>query len=62
MSGLQWERLRPVRTALLILAGFAALCVAAFLFSAIVGFAAVGISLLVIEWLTQPERVPGRQQ
>jgi len=62
MSGLQWERLRPVRTALLILCGFAALCVAAFLFDLIAGFAAVGISLLVIEWLTQPERVPGRQQ
>ena len=50
-----FERLQVVRAALLVLGGFAALCVAAFLWSVIAGWVAVGASLLVIEFLTNPE-------
>lgn len=50
-----WERLQVVRAAVLVLGGFGALCVAAFIFSVIAGWAAVGVSLLVVEFLTNPD-------
>lgn len=50
-----WTRLAVLRTALLTLGGFAALCVAAFLWHVIAGWAAVGVSLLAVEFLTNPE-------
>lgn len=50
-----WERLQVVRAAVLVLGGFAALCIAAFLWSAIAGWVVVGISLLAVEFLTNPD-------
>ena len=49
-----YERLQVARAAILVLGGFGALCVAAFLFSIIAGWAAVGVSLLIVEFLTNP--------
>jgi hypothetical protein len=40
---------------MLILGGFAALCVAAFLWSPIAGWIVVGASLLTVEFLTNPD-------
>lgn len=54
-----WERLTAVRTLLLSLFGFTALCVAAFLFTAMAGWAAVGVSALALAYLTDP-RAEGR--
>ncbi len=51
---MRWERLRPVRTALLALGGFAALSVAGFHLGQAVGWAAVGLSLLALEFLSRP--------
>ena len=55
LAAMVWGRLQVVRAAVLILGGFAALCVAAFLWSAIAGCVALGVSLLTIEFLTNPE-------
>lgn len=55
LAAMVWGRLQVVRAAVLVLGGFAALCVAAFLFSPIAGWVAVGGALLTIEFLTNPE-------
>lgn len=55
-----WSRavalLAALRTALLALGGFGALTAGAFLWSPIAGFIVLGVSLLIIEALTGPER------
>lgn len=48
-----------LRTALLTLGGFGALCVGAFLVRPWVGWLAVGVSLLAVEFLTGTD-LPGR--
>lgn len=52
---LRWEILRVARTAVLSGLGFAFLCLAAFLWTPIAGCVAVGLSLLILEFLTAPE-------
>lgn len=47
-----WSRLSVIRTALLVILGFASLVTAAFLAHLIAGFAALGVSLLLLEFLT----------
>lgn len=54
---MKWERVaRGARTAILTIVGFGCLSLAAFLWSPIAGFAAVGVSALLLEYLTQPEQ------
>jgi hypothetical protein len=60
---MRWDRLAPVRTALLTVLGFGSLCLAAFLLNVVAGFVAVGIALLLIEALTGDHPgIPGRGQ
>lgn len=47
-----WSRLSVIRTALLVICGFASLVTAAFLVHLIAGFAALGLCLLLLEFLT----------
>ncbi len=51
---MKWERLRGVRTAVLSVGGFAALSVSAFHLGQAAGWAAVGVSLLAVEFLSRP--------
>lgn len=53
---MSWERLALIRTTLLVLAGLAFLCAAAWSFHPIVGMVAVGVSLLLLEYLTAPSK------
>ena len=52
---MHWKRVAAVRTALLILAGAAAITFGAFLIYRPAGFIVGGVALFVIEALTQPE-------
>ena len=52
---MHWKRVVAVRTALLILAGAAAITFGAFLIYRPAGFIVGGVALFVIEALTQPE-------
>ncbi len=48
-----WERLAIVRSPLMVLAGLACLCVAAFMWAVPAGWAAVGMALLLLAYLTE---------
>lgn len=56
MSGrertVRWERLALLRTPVLMILGLAALCVAAFLWTAPAGWAMVGVSLIFVAYVT----------
>jgi membrane protein DedA with SNARE-associated domain len=52
---MRWDRLTVARSTVLTLAGLAALVYGAFLLAEVVGFAVLGVALLVLEWLTRPE-------
>jgi hypothetical protein len=59
-----WEKLAippALRSALLTLAAIACLSLAAFLISRIVGFAALGVLLFVLEFLSRPAQPNGRR-
>lgn len=58
---MRWDKLHGVRTALLTVLGFGALCVCAFLLAVWAGWAAIGVSLLVIEWLTGDQGAQSRR-
>lgn len=49
---ISWQKLGAARILVMALLGFAALCVAAFLLAVAAGWAAVGVSLLVLAYLT----------
>lgn len=51
---MQWERLVQIRTLVLALAGLVALCVGGFMFLPVVGWAVLGVSLLLLAYLTDP--------
>ncbi len=51
---MRWERLKVARGWALSLAGFGSLSTAGFLLDPVAGWSAVGLSLLLIEWLSQP--------
>lgn len=55
---MQWGRLAAWRTAVLTVLGFGSLSLAAFLFHIVAGFVALGVALLLMEWLTGPSK-PG---
>jgi hypothetical protein len=57
---LSWERLAIVRTTILVVAGLAFLCVAAWSWDRIAGMVAVGAALLLVEFLTAPDKTGGR--
>lgn len=61
---MSWNRLSVIRTALLVITGFASLVTAAFLVHLIAGFAALGLCLLLLEFLTadRPEVSPAAGQ
>jgi hypothetical protein len=48
-------RVLALRALLLTLVGLGALCVSAFLWSVIAGWAAIGLSALVMEWAVRSE-------
>lgn len=55
MSGertVRWERLAVLRTPVLMLLGLIALCVAAFLWAVAAGWAAVGVALIFLAYVT----------
>jgi len=47
-----WERLAALRSPLMLFIGLAFLCVAAFMWTAIAGWASVGIALILLGYLT----------
>ena len=49
------RRIVAARSALLQLGGFALLSYAAYGWSHVAGYAAAGVSLLLVEWLSKPE-------
>lgn len=51
---MKWERLSGLRGWVLSLAGFGSLSTAGFLVDPVAGWSAVGVSLLLIEWLSRP--------
>ncbi len=55
LADMIWSRLAALRTAVLVLCGFGALCTAAFIAHPIIGWSAIGVSLLLIEALTNPD-------
>lgn len=59
MTAVNWNKLVDVRTILLVIIGFGALVVAAFMWSAIAGWAAIGISALLIAYLTDDNNISG---
>jgi len=48
----QWGRLAAVRSPLMVLMGLAFLCVSAFLWAPVAGWAAIGVSLILLAYLT----------
>lgn len=56
MSGgeriVRWERLAMLRTPVLMLLGLTALCVAAFMWTPAAGWAAVGVALMFLAYVT----------
>ncbi len=52
---MRWERLAVLRSPLMVLVGLGCLCVAAFMWAGAAGWAAVGISLLLLAYLTEPD-------
>jgi hypothetical protein len=55
---MQWAKIEKIRVMIMVLLGFAALCVAAFLWTEAAGWAAVGVSLLAVAYLTDPSATP----
>lgn len=51
-SSIKWEKLGAIRTWVLVLLGLASLVTAAFLWLLPVGLAALGVSLLLLAYLT----------
>jgi hypothetical protein len=59
---MRWDRVSAFRTALLILAGFAAIAYGAFLIYPPAGWIAAGVGLLLIEALTSPGQEEARRR
>jgi hypothetical protein len=53
---MHYERLAAIRTVVLVLVGFGALTYAAFQVNTALGWAAVGVNALVIEFLTATDK------
>jgi hypothetical protein len=60
--GVKWERLTLVRSPFLLLLGLAALCVGAFMVAVAAGWAAVGVALIVMAYLTDSAPSEGAQR
>jgi hypothetical protein len=62
MPGLKWERVSTIRTVLLIVVGLGALVVSAWGFDWRAGTATLGVSCLLLEFLTgeRPEQMGAR--
>lgn len=56
-----WERLAALRSPLLLLIGLGFLCVAAFLWTPIAGYAAIGIAVIVLAFLTDAPATSGQE-
>lgn len=50
--GVHWERLTVLRSPLLLFVGLGFLCVAAFMWAPAAGWAAMGVSLILLGFLT----------
>lgn len=61
MTAVNWDRLANARTLLLVIVGFGSLVVAAFMWTVIAGWAAIGISALLIAYLTDDNTPNGRR-
>lgn len=51
---MRWDKLTAVRTVALVLLGFAAIAICAFLFEDRAGWGVVGLELLALAYLTDP--------
>ncbi len=59
---MRWERLAAVRSPFMVLVGLGFLCVAAFMWTPVAGWAAIGVGLILLAYLTDGAPAESGQQ